>query len=59
MEINCDRLCLSGMLKWFPQVVELHVDDILVQVVLSFMMFMLYMLMILLLMINMGSGIYL
>jgi hypothetical protein len=38
MKINCDRFCLTDMLKWFAQVVELHVDDILVQVVLSFMM---------------------
>jgi hypothetical protein len=37
MEINCDRFCLSGMLKWFAQVVELPYD-ILVQVVLSFML---------------------
>jgi hypothetical protein len=44
MEINRDRFCLSGLLKWFAQVVELHVDDILVQVVLSFML-MIYMLM--------------
>jgi hypothetical protein len=26
------------MIKWFAQVVELHVDDVLVQVVLSFML---------------------
>jgi hypothetical protein len=26
--INCDRFCLSGMLKWFAQEVELHVDGI-------------------------------
>jgi hypothetical protein len=38
MKINRDQFCLSGMLKWFAQVVELHVDDILVQVVLSFML---------------------
>jgi hypothetical protein len=38
MEINRDRFCLSGMLKWFAQVVELPDDDILVQVVLSFML---------------------
>jgi hypothetical protein len=35
MKINHDRFCLSGMLKWFTQ---LHVEDILVQVVLSFML---------------------
>jgi hypothetical protein len=28
MEINRDRFCLSGMLKWFAQEVELHVDGI-------------------------------
>jgi hypothetical protein len=25
MEINRDRFCLSGMLKWFAQVIEPHV----------------------------------
>jgi hypothetical protein len=38
MKINRDRFCLNGMIKWFAQVVELHVDDVLVQVVLSFML---------------------
>jgi hypothetical protein len=28
MEINRDRFCLSDMLKWFAQEVELHVDGI-------------------------------